>query len=184
MRTRGIVVRKIELKEYDQLVVVYTEEFGKISAVVKSISKPKSKQAAHVDLINLIDFTVVKGRIRPIIASALSLETYPLIKKSLIATGIAMFLLETIDKSVYDYDPDHNLWNFFESSFSYINSIAPSISPLNYERVLNNIQQNLLSVMGYQHPEHSKNIRMVKQAFEDIGQASFGSLQFLKSVIQ
>ena len=56
------MVKKINVGEYDQLVILYTKEFGKITAIAKSVVKPESKQTSHLDILNLIDFPVPLSR--------------------------------------------------------------------------------------------------------------------------
>ena len=63
MKTRAIVLKKQNTNEYDQLVTCYTEEFGKLTAIAKSVLKPSSIQAMHLDLFNLVDFELVSGRV-------------------------------------------------------------------------------------------------------------------------
>ena len=56
MVTKAIIIKKQNTNEYDQWVTCYTEEFGKLKTVAKSILKPSSIQALHLDVFNLVEF--------------------------------------------------------------------------------------------------------------------------------
>lgn len=176
MRHIGFVVKKLEVGEYDQLIVLYTKEFGKIKAVAKSIAKPESKQAAHLDILNLVDFELVQGNGHPIITSSVSIKTYSSIKKNLQALALSSFLTEIIDKLIYDYDPDINLWNFFVRFFDSLDSGISKGESISYEQLLGKTQDELLGLLGYYGDSFSK--------LEEISRGPFSALQFFKSVVK
>ena len=115
MRTKAIILKKQNTSEYDQLVTCYTEEFGKVIAVAKSVLKPNSIQAMHLDVFNLVDFELIDGRAMPIITGAQAEETYPRLKNNLSRLAAAYFFAETADKLFFEYQKDDGLWNFFIS---------------------------------------------------------------------
>lgn len=176
MRHVGFVVKKSDTGEYDQLIVLYTKEFGKIKAVAKSIAKPESKQAAHLDVLNLVDFELVQGNGHPIITSSISIKTYSNIKENLQALALSSFLMEVIDKSIYDHDPDINLWNFFTRFFDHLDSKISKGERIFYEQLLGKTQEELLGLLGYYGDSFYK--------LEDISQGPLSALQFFKSVVK
>ena len=121
MRTKAIILKKQNTNEYDQLVTCYTEEFGKLTAVAKSVMKPSSIQAMHLDVFNLVDFELINGRGVPIIAGAQAEETYSSLKNHLPLLAIAYFFAETADKIFFDYQKDDKLWHFLISLFDDLN---------------------------------------------------------------
>lgn len=180
MRTRGFVVKKSDYGEYDQLITFYTENFGKITGIAKSVTKPDSKQASHLDVLNLVDFSLISGNGYPIITSAVSISTNFLIKKSLPALAVSSFLLEIIDKAMYSHDPDSNLWDFFVKSFDYLNDISPHLKPVQYEPIFLNFKNQALYLLGYSDFKKTDTSLVLEEIF----QRQFGSLQFLKNVIK
>ena len=113
MRTKAIILKKQATNEHDQLITCYTEEFGKITAVAKSVLKPGSIQAMHLDVFNLVDFELISGRGTPIIAGAQAEQTYPDLKNNLQCLSVAYFFAETADKLFFEYQKDEALWDFF-----------------------------------------------------------------------
>ncbi|PIR41091.1 MAG: DNA repair protein RecO [Candidatus Yanofskybacteria bacterium CG10_big_fil_rev_8_21_14_0_10_46_23] len=183
MRTQGIVAKRIEVGEYDQLVIFYTQDFGKITAKAKSLSKPISKQASHLDLFNVVDFSLINGRNHyPIVVSAQSRQTYSNLKKSLPAIALGLFLAETIDKIIYDYDPDEALWNFFKTAFDYLDSRAPSIDRSGALAILDNFQDKLLATLGYAPKVRDASALM--KTLDQISHRQFSSLQLIRDVLK
>ena len=115
MRTLAIILKKQNNGECDQLVTCYTEEFGKVTAVDKSILKPNSIQAMHLDIFNLVDFELLNGRATPIITGAQVEKTYPNLKSNLALLAIGYFFAETADKLFFEYQKDEEVWNFLTS---------------------------------------------------------------------
>ena len=112
MQTRAIILKKQNTNEYDQLVTCYTEEFGKVTVIAKSVLKPSSVQAMHLDLFNLVEFDLVSGRGMPIVTGAQAEQTYSGLKNNLSNLATAYFFTETIDKMAFEYQRDNELWNF------------------------------------------------------------------------
>ena len=115
MRTKAIILKKQNTNEYDQLVTCYTEEFGKVTAVAKSVLKPSSIQAMHLDIFNLVDFELLNGRAMPIITGAQAEKTYHNLKNNLVCLAIGYFFAETADKLFFEYQKDEEIWNFLAS---------------------------------------------------------------------
>jgi len=109
---RAIILKKQDTNEYDQWVTCYTKEFGKLTAVAKSVLKPGSIQGMHLDVLNLVDFELISGRGMPIISAAQVENSYRNLKSSYKSIAAAYFFLETIDKLVFENDSDPILWKF------------------------------------------------------------------------
>lgn len=143
MKTRAIVLKKQNTNEYDQLVTCYTEEFGKLTAVAKSVNKPSSIQAMHLDVLNLVDFELVQGRGMPIITGAQADNSHPNLKASLPSLAMAYFFAEVIDRIAFDYQKDENLWEFISSLASDLDGGQANADFLKTK------QLELLDILGY-----------------------------------
>src|SRR3990167_10175727 len=118
VRTQAIILKKIPIREYDELIICYTQNTGKQVYQAKSILRPTSKQAGHLDILNLVDFSLVHKNSHPIITSAYCLEAFPRLKSSLPAMVAAFFLLECFDKLIFEGEPDLKLWDFLLSKLN------------------------------------------------------------------
>jgi DNA repair protein RecO (recombination protein O) len=145
MRTRAIIIKKQATREHDQLVTCYTEQFGKMTAVAKSVLKHSSTQSMQLEVGNLVDFELVSGKGTPIIAAAQTEDAYRNIKASLSHMAAASFFLEVIDVMAYENQEDPELWEFLAATFNDLNA-APFADLLG---LLRQRQLALLGLMGY-----------------------------------
>ncbi len=143
MRTRAIIIKKQNTNEYDQFVTCYTQEFGKIFAIAKSVLKPSSIQAMHLDVLNLVEFELINGKAMPIIAEAQSENSYRDLKNSVPSLAVAHFFSEVIDKMVPEMEKDEQLWNFMTDLLDKLNRFEPSLTFLRQK------QFTLLGLLGY-----------------------------------
>src|SRR3989338_10591673 len=104
MLLKGIVIRKTESGEHNQIITVYTKELEKIRVLAKSAKKNTSKQAGHLDLFNLVDFVAVPGKNYPIITQAQSSENFLDIKSSYPKMMAGFFVLESFHRLVYEQE--------------------------------------------------------------------------------
>ena len=167
---KAIIIKKIPIREYDELVVCYTKEEGKQAYQAKSILLPTSKQAGHLDILNLVDFNlalgngpVKRGYGLPIITSAYCLDPFRFMKASLRAMMPAFFLVELFDKAVMEGERDDKLWDFLVSKLEYLNSEANAI---NVKECLAGIHGEALEVLGY----------TLRESIEEITNRRFTSL--------
>ncbi len=173
MRTQAIILKKIPVREYDELVVCYTKNAGKQTYQAKSILRPSSKQAGHLDILNLADFSLVQKNSHPIITSSYCLDAFRSLKSSLPALAAAYFLLECFDKLVFEGEPDPKLWDFLHSRLCEYNRLAQK-GRADWPMVIKSTREDLLKVMGYNST----------LPIEQLANAHFKSLQFARKVVK
>ena len=186
MRTRAIIIKKQNTNEYDQFVTCYTQEFGKLTAIAKSILKHGSIQAMHLDILNLVEFELINGKAMPIIAGAQSENSYRDLKDSIPSLAVAHFFTEIIDKMVPELEKDEKLWDFMADLFDKLNRFEPSLTFLRQK------QFALLGLLGYS-PEvavsasfepNRPGFTILDDAFEYNAGFRLKSLKFLHSVLR
>lgn len=74
--TLGVVLKRTNLGEADRLLTIYTEKFGKISAIAKSARKPKSSFVSHLEPGTIIQFELAHGKTFYIITGAKTIKHY------------------------------------------------------------------------------------------------------------
>jgi DNA repair protein RecO (recombination protein O) len=139
------VVKKQNTNEYDQLITCYTEEFGRLTAIAKSILKKSSLQAMHLDVLNLVEFELVNGRAMPIIASAHSENIFKNIKGSMKKFAVANFFMDVIDKLIFDNEKDPKIWNLLTAVMAELNTAEENKAI----KILRNGQKEFLRISGY-----------------------------------
>jgi DNA repair protein RecO len=180
MRTQAIILKKIPIREYDELIICYTKDSGKQIYQAKSILRSSSKQANHLDILNYVDFSLVDGNGHPIITSAYCIESFTGLKSSLEAMSAGYFLLECFDRLVFEGESDYKLWNFLIAQLGNYNREADLIQPKivdlgrHWTSLIANSRQELLQTLGYDH----------SQQIEALANSQFRSLQFARKVLQ
>lgn len=178
MVSRGIVIKKTDAGEDNELITFYTRDFGKLTAIARSVKKPTSRQASHLEVFNLVDFRLVEGRAYPIVASAQSSETFGSLKKSLHQLAAGFFLLESFDRLVYDYEKDPALWSFLHRALWRLNREEWSAEEM--KKCLTGIKEEFLAAMGY---DQQWEAAAVNYFFESLNQKKFVSLDFLNTEV-
>ena len=145
MQTKAIILRKQVTREYDQHIICYTQEVGKLTAVAKSSLKGTSTQGRHLDVLNLVSFDVINGRSVPIITGAQNEDTFPHVRSSLPHLAVAYFFLEVIDRIAYEHQKDDRLWNFLSSTLRELDWVdRPMLMEFFREK-----QTDFLHTLGY-----------------------------------
>lgn len=186
MRTQAIILKKIPIREYDELMVCYTQESGKQTYQAKSVLRPTSKQAGHLDVLNLVDFSLVFKNSHPIITSAYCLDAFPRLKSSLPAMAAAYFLLECFDKLIFENESDPKLWDFLLAQLQKYNQFTPTVrgstsdswgsseGQKTWTERLADTHRELLKILGYDP----------SMPIEHLANAQFKSLQFAREVLR
>jgi DNA repair protein RecO len=173
MRTQAIILKKIPIKEYDELLICYTKDAGKQVYQAKSILRRTSKQASHLDIFNLVDFSLVEGNGQPIITSAYCLSAFPRMKASLKSLAAGFFVLECFDRLVFEGEHDPKLWDFLLSSLNQYNDMILKRG-VDWASMINTTRMDLLNILGYGD----------NSSIEELAQVQFKSLQFARKVIR
>ncbi len=173
MRVQAIILKKIPIREYDELLICYTQDMGKQVYQAKSILRPSSKQAGHLDILNLADFSLVYKNSHPIITSAYCLEAFLNLKSSLPAIAAAFFLLECFDKLIFEGESDLKLWNFLLAQLQIYNQQSLN-QQASWPRLIASAREELLKILGYD----------ASYSIEELANSRFSSLQFARQVIE
>ncbi len=105
--TEAIVLDKIDLGELDSKVYLFTKEFGKVTAKIKSGRKIISKLASHTEPLNLVTVRIVDKNSPQLIDALTSKRGVP---------GKTFFKIVSLIKNIApESQPDINLWELLLS---------------------------------------------------------------------
>ncbi len=131
--------------EYDQIVTLYSEDFGTMRAMARGVCKPTSVQSMHLELLNSVEFEVIHGKSMPIISSAIMSHQYLGIKDSLSKLAAVQFFTEVLDKIAFENEKDVNLWEFLNTMLVDFDNVSSNgVLPLFRKH-----QAGFLKVLGY-----------------------------------
>ncbi|MFH1656170.1 MAG: DNA repair protein RecO [Candidatus Nealsonbacteria bacterium] len=141
-RTKGFILSKNNLQEADQVFNVYTNDFGNLKILGKSIRKIKSKLRSGIDLFYLSEIEFVQGRNYKTLTNALLINKFKNIRQDLDKLKIAYQIIELTNKLIYKEEKDEQIFNLLNKTFNILNIHKTKII---YQCYL----WNLLSLLGY-----------------------------------
>ncbi len=109
-RTLGLILKKTDRGEADQLFSIYTKDRGKILALGKGAKKIQSKLSSSLPYFAVIDLMIAPGKNNDHIAGASLLKNFSAIKTELKKTILASFALEVVDKITKLSQPDPKIF--------------------------------------------------------------------------
>ena len=147
-RTPGIILKKIDRGEADQLFTIYTKDFGKLEILGKAIRKISSKLRSGADIFYLSEIEFIQGKAYKTLTDAILIDSFPNLRKNLERLSVAYKVSETLDSLVKGQEPDEKIWQLLIETFQWLNS-------LNLKSTICNLQYyyflwNFLSILGYQ----------------------------------
>ena|SRR3990167_4460835 len=112
--TDAIVLNTKDFGEHDQLVSLYTKEFGKLRAKARSSKKATSKQANFLHIPSVISCSLVLGRQGYILSGIINKTTYGKIFSDLFALGYVLSFFNLVDSVIFDNQKDDKVWNLLK----------------------------------------------------------------------
>lgn len=109
-RDTGVVLRHYKLGEADRIVVLLTEEHGKVRAVAKGVRKTKSKFGARLEPMSHVRVLLYQGRELDIVSQAESVEPLAPMLSSLDRASQGMAVLEAADQLGLEREPNPLLY--------------------------------------------------------------------------
>jgi DNA repair protein RecO len=112
----GFVLRRYNLGEADKMLVIFSQEFGKIKAIAKSVRKASAKLAGHLEPFCEVKLRLVKGRNLDIIIGAEVVEIYNKSSASSNDIFTGYLELEILDKMLPEGQPNVPAYNLLKET--------------------------------------------------------------------
>lgn len=150
--TEGIVLRKANFGEADQIVTLLTRYHGKLKAVAKGIRKIGSRKGGNLDLLNHVKAYLAEGKNLDIITEVELLSAWPKLKSDLTTVAISYQIAELANEFLVEKQENREV---YELTLSALGKLEDADKP---EQVLAIYQVKLLADLGFQ-PELNKCVR-------------------------
>jgi len=142
-RTKGFVLSKKDLREADQLFTVFTQEFGKINVLGRSIRKINSKLRAGLDLFYLSQIEFIQGKSCKTLTDA-----FPIKKCEYgFETGK---IAEVLNSEIKGEEKDEKIWALLTKALE--------------DRDFENFLDNLTAILGYGISTNLEEMLLSKKA--------------------
>ena len=127
-RDEAVVLRTYRLRESDRIVVLLTQEHGKVRAVAHGVRKTNSKFGGRLEPMSHIAVQLRRGRELDTVGQAESLDRLGPLLSSLDRTSQGMAAIEAAEQLALDREPTPQL---FRSTVGVLRTIAERPSPMN-----------------------------------------------------
>lgn len=126
-RDKAVVLRNYKLGESDRIIVMMTENHGKVRAVAKGVRKTKSKFGARLEPLSHVDIQLYKGRNLDIVNQVEMITSTAQLHGDLdrLTQGISM--LEAVDQIAQDGEPAPYLYRMLVGA---LEQLAAHASPI------------------------------------------------------
>lgn len=104
-RDTGIVLRTYRLGEADRIVVLLTEEHGKVRAIAKGVRKTRSKFGGRLEPLSCVAVQLHRGRDLDVISQVETVDANNTVFGDLDSMTEAFAILEAVDQLVPDREP-------------------------------------------------------------------------------
>lgn len=148
MKVTGIVIKKQNKGECDQLLTVFTKECGKVVFLAKGVRKESAKLAGHLGLLNMSEIVFVRGRQFKIITSAAELENFSSLKKDTAKVQSAKHIANLADVCILEEEKDEAVFNLAVGALDYLN--RKEMNQFELKMFLRYFEFKLLSLLGYE----------------------------------
>lgn len=109
----GIVLKKQNFHETDQIVTIWTKELGKIRLLAKALRKPTSKLIYNLQDLSHVSLEVAGRKNLPVIISCSTIKSFKSVHDSLNKIGAAFYASELMLKLTADEQPNPLAFDLF-----------------------------------------------------------------------
>jgi len=152
IKTKGIIIRRINLGEADRILTILTADRGKIRVVARGIRRSNAKLSGFLELFRYNEYLLAEGRNLDIITGAATIENFRQISLNLRKIGLAYYVAEIADKLIEETQEADQV---FDLVYTVLKEINSNKLPLDFIKGF--FEFNILSVLGFK-PELNKCI--------------------------
>jgi DNA repair protein RecO (recombination protein O) len=132
VRTKGIILTRINYGEADRIITFLTPDQGKVTAIAKAVRKTKSKLAGGIELFSVSDigYIIGKSEINTLISTRL-IKYYADIVKDTERTAVGYDVIKIANKATED-KPEAGYFDLVEETFKALDdaNVQPQVARL------------------------------------------------------
>ncbi len=147
-RTTGLIFKKDDRGETDQLFTIYTKDFGKLEILGKAIRKISSKLRSGAEPFYLSEIEFIQGKTQKTLTDTILINKFGNLRKDLKRLRIAYRISEVLDNLIKGPEVDEKIWQMLDETFRKLNNL--NLKPLTCDLIYHYFLWNLLSILGYE----------------------------------
>jgi len=142
-QTEAIIIKKTKLGEADSILTLYTPHLGKTQGFAKSLRKPKSKLAGHLELLTHSLVSLARGRNIDTITGSQTITSFLPLKTNLELSSRALYVIELVNQFTADHIENYRLFQLL------LKTLENLCQAEDNELVLRYFELHLLNEVGY-----------------------------------
>src|SRR3990170_66122 len=147
-QTEAIIIKKTKLGEADSILTLYTPHLGKIQGFAKSLRKPKSRLAGHLELLTHSLVSLARGRNIDTITGSQTITSFLPLKTDLDLTSYALYVIELVNQFTPDHLENYPLFQLL------LETLGRLCEPGDKALALRHFEMHLLEKSGYRPQLH------------------------------
>ncbi|WP_010244068.1 DNA repair protein RecO [Acetivibrio cellulolyticus] len=144
IKTKGVILKEINVGEADKIVTIFSKNKGKISGSAKGARRPKSSLVAGTQLFCYSEFVLFKGKDMYSLNSCDVIEPFYEIRNDLVKLTYAAHINEIITDIVQEEQPSARVLQLFLNSLYMLSKTEKAP-----EQIARVFEIRLLSILGY-----------------------------------
>ena len=123
IKTSCIVLKKVEMREADLLVTLFSKDYGKIMATAYGIRKSKKRNAVSLNPLNKVEITLMQKNNYYIVKDIEITKNFKHILKNIGKLEISLYVLDSVDKIYYTTDENGDFFDKLVEILSFIDTL-------------------------------------------------------------
>ncbi|MBI2607304.1 MAG: DNA repair protein RecO [Candidatus Doudnabacteria bacterium] len=157
-RFTGIILKKQNYKEADQIVTLWTKENGKIRVLARSVRLNKSKLAYSLQDLSEVEIEVTLGKFLPVLIAARVKNSFKQLRENLVKIGIAFYACELMIKMTADEHPSKPVYDLLVEFFRHL--AETKVEKNKFHPALEAFTLKLLTRLGFGMQEAYTNFKI------------------------
>ena len=142
-QTEAIIIKKTKLGEADSILSLYTPHLGKIQGFAKSLRRPRSKMAGHLELLTHSMVSLARGRNLDTIIGSQTINSFLSLKSDLDLTSYGLYTIELVEQFTAEHIENYPLFQLL------LETLHQLCLGGDNELVLRYFELHLLNEVGY-----------------------------------
>jgi DNA repair protein RecO (recombination protein O) len=152
----AVVLRRIAVGETDRILVLFTRERGKLSAIAKGARRPLSRLGGGTEPFSQATVQLALGQNLDVLTQCRVERSFPGLRRDMAKVGYGSYMLEMADAGLAERQPQPELWDLLVASLTLLEeATAPDLLTRAFEIAA-------MSVLGYE-PELAACVRCRQQ---------------------
>ena len=123
IKTSCIVLKKVEMREADLLVTLFSKDYGKIMATAYGIRKSKKRDVVSWNPLNKVEITLMQKNNYYIVKDIEITKNFKHILKNIGKLEISLYVLDSVDKIYYTTDENGDFFDKLVEILSFIDTL-------------------------------------------------------------